>query len=191
MFNAVSNILKLHPVRVLQLAGHLPATVYSTPNALGEYVGTRFDALPVPLQDRLLSVLAELENEAGLENFGAIVRRFIPEAEALGKKRLTLVENLGLAIGHLTGISTEQLLLFALERLLTALFPGETFSDEQLARVARAALRESVHRSVPSAVPRFAHGQPHFGIAITALSVDPSGWHAETRTTGECSVDAS
>ncbi|MHB8626997.1 MAG: hypothetical protein ACYDBJ_06175 [Aggregatilineales bacterium] len=134
---AVSNILKLHPVRTLQLAGHLPTTVYSTPHALGEYVGTRFEALPLPFQDQLLNFLAGLEQAAGLENFGATVKRLIPEAEALGQKRLTLVENLGLAIGKLTGITTEQLLLFALERLLTALFPGETFSQEQIARVAQ------------------------------------------------------
>lgn len=134
---AVSNILKLHPVRVLQLAGHLPTTVYSSPSALGEYVATRFDALPIALQEEVLDFLATVENKAGLENFATTVKRFIPETEALGQKRLTLVENLGLAIGHLTGISTEQLLLFALKRLLTTLFPGETFSDEQTARVAQ------------------------------------------------------
>src|SRR5579859_1401859 len=40
---AVSNVLELHPVRVLQLAGHLPTTMYGTPSALGEYLSVRFE----------------------------------------------------------------------------------------------------------------------------------------------------
>lgn len=134
---AASGILNLHPVRILQLAGHLPLTIHSTVGALGEYVGTRFEVLPTYLQNRLLGVLAELEQEAGLASFGEVVRRFIPEAEALGERRLTLADQAGWVIGRLTGITTESLLLKGIQRRLELLFPDETIALNQIAAVAQ------------------------------------------------------
>src|SRR5258708_17272576 len=108
---AVSNIVSLHPVRVLQMAGHLPTSAYSTVGALGEYTGLRFEGLPLMLQTRLLESLGELEKEAGLEPLGDVVRRFSPEAEVLGVKRARLNERVGAAVGRLIGAATDGLLL--------------------------------------------------------------------------------
>lgn len=134
---AVAEFLHLNPTYLFRLAGYITdEDVLSSLSPVAEYVGQRFDALRPDQQKMVLDILGTLEKSNGLPNYGAVILDSIAAGKTLRQRHLTRLEWLDLKISDLLGIRTDQLMLSGIQRRLRDLFPDETFTFDDIQKVA-------------------------------------------------------
>ena len=141
VLRAVSEVLGIDVVRVLQMLDYVPADYHPTGlTPIGEYIGLSFDQLSEDKQRVLLGVMATLTGDSGvspddINRLSQAVRDLRKTHPMFIERKFDVRDEFGRVVGSFFGLLSDTQLMYTITRRLLALFsdePSMTISEEQV-----------------------------------------------------------